>query len=108
MRPEDVLKFTKAKISNYTVLRDESRAKFDALKAKKEASFWYKLFRMKYECGMFEYWDFHKYQFWISQLEDLQTTAEYYDKLGTRDMYQQFPKDWRDNFYTWCKINGIP
>lgn len=108
MRPQDVLKFTNARIAKYTKLHDESMERFNEYKKKKDESFLYKLFRKKYERGMYEYWDFDKFSYWISQLEEIKTSAEYYNKISAVDMFDKFPKDWRKNFYNWCKENGIP
>jgi hypothetical protein len=108
MRPEDVLKFVEAKTEKYTIKRDASLERFEAYKAEKEASFWYKLFRMKYEREWYDYWDYDKYNYWLVQIAKIKETAEYYHKLNSTDMYDKFPKDWRETFYNWCKENGIP
>jgi hypothetical protein len=75
---------------------------------KKESSFFYRLFRLKYEQGLWEHWDYYVYDRYIEEMQKIIKTATYYDKMKTQDMFKQFPKDWRDSFYRWCAENDIP
>lgn len=108
MRPEDVLAFTKSKIETFSERHAKSYNEFEEFVKKRESSFLYRIFRMKYERGFCEYWDFDTLRDWIDDMKEIERTAEYYKKLRSEDMYQKFPKNWRVSFYNWCKENNIP
>lgn len=109
MKPEHVLMWVEARIAHHTDKAEESRKLFAAEKARKEATWYYRLFRAKYEYDWMDWWTFPHHEGAIRQYEELRKGAEYCHKMKYKVM--TLPKDYNDwdaNFYRWADKNNIP
>ena len=98
MHPTHVIDFIDYKIAEYQKKHDINKAEYDAK--------WYnKLFGNKYT-GMWDFWDWYRYSYWIDELNEIRREAIYKDKMDYTVM--NIDSKWHTHFYKWAQENNIP
>jgi hypothetical protein len=106
--PNHALQFVDQMIAEQTEKSQQFNKEMQEEKAKQEAKFLYRLFRMTWEPGFMDWINWHE-----EYLKELKTAREkiiYHVKMGYNvvDVTNCYRFKFEKNFYAWCAKKGIP